>query len=549
MKLLETRGLPECRALIERGFGSYILQNRLQKKSSDDSSVIDSYRMLLQTYTLQGARDYFKLIKRLEKERRAEEFLLEKSNEADEDLVGAIADYMPAGTGLLLKNGDVGFFLGDVKWGNNNANSGFGMISKDGESLLLINKEHIKSFAEEEDSISSSMTQALLDLVASVSFWDEDKIAGCKRILLRGSYSPRILADNPKIMKAVQFVKDSKLSLKPAKDPGSLIKQRAIISDLEAELAQTAIAMDGAGDQVLLALRYAVAQKDPVGFINAPIKDLQPSESFAWRMFQNVFRLLQDFKALDGTVSTDLGQMVGSLTADNELWLALVLQKPSVISLSAPELGAVMCGVVTDGFKSTNAFFRQRPSEKVQEVFVELEKEAAELMAAQSELGIDFPVNLCREAGGLIEQWANGLSWRELCKETSLDQGDVCRMLRRTVEVLRQIPNTYGVNPTIANTAFAAVALMDRFPVADFDPNVDTKARQGLGFGDPGDAADDLLDEDSLYEDDEGDNVESSKIDDDEELLKRVEELTGFSASNRGGDDPLDALLETLDLR
>lgn len=33
----------------------------------------------------------------------------------------------------------------------------------------------------------------------------------------------------------------------------------------------------------------------------------------------------------------------------------------------------------------------------------------------------------------------NGASWRELCRDTSLDQGDVCRMLRRTVEVLRQV--------------------------------------------------------------------------------------------------------------
>ena len=31
------------------------------------------------------------------------------------------------------------------------------------------------------------------------------------------------------------------------------------------------------------------------------------------------------------------------------------------------------------------------------------------------------------------------MSWRELCRDTSLDQGDVCRMLRRTVEVLRQV--------------------------------------------------------------------------------------------------------------
>jgi hypothetical protein len=37
---------------------------------------------------------------------------------------------MPLGIGLQLRNGDSGFFLGDVKWGNNNANNGFGVLTR-----------------------------------------------------------------------------------------------------------------------------------------------------------------------------------------------------------------------------------------------------------------------------------------------------------------------------------------------------------------------------------------------------------------------------------
>ena len=32
VKLLETKTLEECRALIERGFGAYLLQKKVQKK-------------------------------------------------------------------------------------------------------------------------------------------------------------------------------------------------------------------------------------------------------------------------------------------------------------------------------------------------------------------------------------------------------------------------------------------------------------------------------------------------------------------------------------
>jgi superfamily II RNA helicase len=63
-----------------------------------------------------------------------------------------------------------------------------------------------------------------------------------------------------------------------------------------------------------------------------------------------------------------------------------------------------------------------------------------ELQSEQMQAGVDFPLYLSIDAAGLVESWVNGTSWRDLCKETSLDQGDVCRMFRRTVEVLREIP-------------------------------------------------------------------------------------------------------------
>jgi superfamily II RNA helicase len=72
-------------------------------------------------------------------------------------------------------------------------------------------------------------------------------------------------------------------------------------------------------------------------------------------------------------------------------------------------------------------------------VYEELEQASWDLKTAQTECSVEFPVHLSREAGGMVEQWVNGVSWRELCRDTSLDQGDLCRMLRRTVEVLRQV--------------------------------------------------------------------------------------------------------------
>lgn len=112
-----------------------------------------------------------------------------------------------------------------------------------------------------------------------------------------------------------------------------------------------------------------------------------------------------------------------------------------------------MCSVVVDGFKATNSFIKYKASEEVLVVFEELERRSWDLKMAQSNVGIEFPVHLNGDMGGLVESWANGVSWRELCRDTSMDQGDLCRMLRRTLETLKQIPKAIGVSDKLAKVS------------------------------------------------------------------------------------------------
>ena len=66
---------------------------------------------------------------------------------------------------------------------------------------------------------------------------------------------------------------------------------------------------------------------------------------------------------------------------------------------------------------------------------------------------------------GLVEQWALGGDWQELCENTSLDEGDLVRLLRRTVDILWQIPQTPGISGYLITTAKEAIALLKRFPI------------------------------------------------------------------------------------
>jgi len=57
--------------------------------------------------------------------------------------------------------------------------------------------------------------------------------------------------------------------------------------------------------------------------------------------------------------------------------------------------------------------------------------------------------------------------WRELCASTSLDDGDIVRVLRRTLDFLAQIPHVPHLPHKLKGTAIAAIRDINRFPVSE----------------------------------------------------------------------------------
>jgi hypothetical protein len=360
VKLLETRSLEACKELIQRGFGAYLLTQKLQRKSeSEDVSSIESFREVLQKYTLKTSRDYLKLARRLEKERSNCEFLEQKLYESSAELVQAIADYMPLGVGIHLRDGSSGFFLGDTAQSTPSKTTkfkGFGVITAGSSAqLLVVRKEHIMQFAEPEDCLPLNRAQALVEVLRTNAGWDEYTMAGCTSPALRSNTAIEIttaaaVAASSDLLRAgaaaeaLHAVRNAQPF--PLQDPpGSLLRQRQLVRELEKELEGSEIHSNGQGGLVLEALRYAASLRDPMGFINGSPKGAgggggtKSGDFFAWRMFQASLQVLRQFNAFEsgGSTATMLGQVVGSLSADNELWLALGVLHPAVQQL-APEV-------------------------------------------------------------------------------------------------------------------------------------------------------------------------------------------------------------------
>ena len=78
-------------------------------------------------------------------------------------------------------------------------------------------------------------------------------------------------------------------------------------------------------------------------------------------------------------------------------------------------------------------------SEGVIDTLEDLVPRADVLAEAQFGHGVAFPISLEGGVCPLVEAWAGGEPWSRLVANTSLDGGDIYRILRRTVELLRAV--------------------------------------------------------------------------------------------------------------
>lgn len=76
-------------------------------------------------------------------------------------------------------------------------------------------------------------------------------------------------------------------------------------------------------------------------------------------------------------------------------------------------------------------------------------------------------LNVDLRLAGLVEAWAAGCTWEQLMTDCSLDDGDVARVLSRSVDVLKQVSFVGQLPEATRTAARRAVGAMDRTPISD----------------------------------------------------------------------------------
>ncbi len=236
----------------------------------------------------------------------------------------------------------------------------------------------------------------------------------------------------------------------------------------ELELALELHPAHGAGDRKKLK-----KQRFRMEELEAEIEERQRILHFRanrhWETFLALIEILRFFGCLDGEEGldpTEIGRTVAALRGDNELWLGLALMSGHLDELEPADLAAVLEAISTE-VNRPDLWSAYPPPPAAEEAMHDLRGIRRELLRQQERASVVMPVWYELELMGLVHAWAKGVSWNDLIANTSLDEGDVVRIMRRTVDLLAQIPYAEAITEQLRGNARAALKAINRFPVCE----------------------------------------------------------------------------------
>ncbi|WP_448525142.1 DEAD/DEAH box helicase [Parathermosynechococcus lividus] len=260
--------------------------------------------------------------------------------------------------------------------------------------------------------------------------------------------------------------------LPPVLPAPQVAAQAAKIADLQAKLHQL---QAGFPQNVNSLLRLVRREERLLTELSDRQQKLNLQAQRHWDQFLALVGALQDFGGLNELTPTPLGEMAAALRGENELWLALALASGELEDLPPHLLAAAVAALVTETPRS-DSWCNYPIASEVEERLAALSPIRRRLFQIQRRRHIIFPLWYEWDLIGLVEHWALGTPWNELCAQTNLDAGDIVRLLRRTLDFLSQIPHAPHTSPQLRQSAQQARYLLDRFPVNDLLEGVELEA-------------------------------------------------------------------------
>ena len=463
LNLLQKYSLPEVKELLERSFAEYLSQKRLAPEQSAIAEITTELAKLdiaLASVAPGQLASYQKLCERAREEQRLLEILQQQAEATLKNQIKPLVAQINPGRIVGLKGKHI------------RINSPLAAVvitkipgSGKAPNLLCLGADNYWYVAANADV--AQINEGAL----SEPFLTEIPIPALDNLKLgkwcRGDELTAI---------AIKQIADNLIPLTPAPE---VTQQQQKLDQIQSKIDEHPVQEADNPSRLLKKHKKRLQLREKLHKIQVKYQKQKSNQSYYWSEFLNLINVLQEFGALEEYSPSFLGQAAATIRGDNELWLALIFVSGELERLEPHHLAATVCALITEtpradvwcdfppppevleilGVKKSSSENKlSKPTATIREI-------RTRLFQVQRRHEVSLPVWREYELVGLCEQWALGIDWQDLCDGVSLAEGDIVRMLRRTVDVLSQIPQIPNISSTLSNNAKEANAMMKRFPI------------------------------------------------------------------------------------
>ena len=186
------------------------------------------------------------------------------------------------------------------------------------------------------------------------------------------------------------------------------------------------------------------------------LKSIQALRTSLWHRFQERVEVLQRFGYLSPTVHlTEDGEWARLIRIDHSLLITELIRAEAFTGADPALLTGIMASLAHDDDRP-GAF--PRISSGLASLLGQVRKLAESLSVYED------PPLLRADVAALAERWIADpvLTWIGLCRLTTMAEGDIYRLLARTIEFLSQLQTLKDTHPGLADSAAQALTLIRR---------------------------------------------------------------------------------------
>lgn len=193
-------------------------------------------------------------------------------------------------------------------------------------------------------------------------------------------------------------------------------------------------------------------------------RSVEKQKDIYWSKFIAHKEILERIGYIVNGYPSEKGVLCSMLRAENELFLSEIILSGVLDELVPYELASVICAIVTEDIRS-EVYPNCPISKNTRKALNKIKEIRKKIAILQRDNDINTEMYINSYYSPLMEQWLQDTPWEDIAKQVDSSEGDIVRIFKRTVDVLRQLTILPNISENLKQSAKDAITTILREPV------------------------------------------------------------------------------------